>query len=641
MTATESLTPSASGTGRASVHMNGEVRTGDGGTLLAPADGEDDVRVREEIHKIQEEGIDERHPDIDGGWAWVICFASFFANFLLDGVLFAFGVIILELLDYFEDSKSKTALVGSVLLGFSIAMGPVVSLLLEFFSCRQVMILGSLISSVGFVLSVFAPNIETLIFTYGALGGSGFGLSFVTAILVVGLHFNEKRALATGIAMSGSGVGTFAISYLTERLLEWYGWRGTVLIIAGLVLNCCVCGALMRPLVKRPTKVPSCCSSSQKVSFCHRKFSSSLNDDLEQCSLQEEEWKSPPVEKPFLKSIDTLVLAEKKTRLFHSNEHMIPSVDLSRRQYKSDLHLHNFQSLTPALDANTRVIKQALGQPIRRKDIFYSGSLYNLPEYKKDPNMRSFLKSMTSLHRSEYGYTSRADFSVTVEETHEKLTFIAAHKELLCDKLFLMLLFVMTAWTGHASILTYVPDLAVSRGVSSTQAALLVSAVGCTNTIGRLFAGWLTNRPEVDSVVVYTCAILLAGVVSAIFPLCNSFPVFIVCCCIFGLCMASCVSLRTVVLADVLGVSKLTKAFGIVAFLQGVAFTVGPPISGALYDWTQSFLPPFLLAGSMYLVSGITCAVVRPAQKYFTRTSCLPDCSDNDTEASRDFTLKK
>lgn len=50
----------------------------------------------------------------------------------------------------------------------------------------------------------------------------------------------------------------------------------------------------------------------------------------------------------------------------------------------------------------------------------------------------------------------------------------------------------------------------------------------------------------------------------------------------FCLSPASCVSLRTVVLADVLGVSKLTKAFGIVAFLQGVAFTVGPPISGEL-----------------------------------------------------------
>lgn len=39
-------------------------------------------------------------------------------------------------------------------------------------------------------------------------------------------------------------------------------------------------------------------------------------------------------------------------------------------------------------------------------------------------------------------------------------------------------------------------------------------------------------------------------------------------------------SLRTIVLADVLGISKLTKSFGIVAFVQGLAFIVGPPISG-------------------------------------------------------------
>lgn len=123
MTASDSLATSASGDGLASSHPSGLVGSGESGALLPRADGEDDVEAREETHGQQEDGSDERHPDIDGGWAWVICFASFFANFLLDGVLFSFGVIMLELLDYFEDSKSKTAWVGSALLGLSIAMG--------------------------------------------------------------------------------------------------------------------------------------------------------------------------------------------------------------------------------------------------------------------------------------------------------------------------------------------------------------------------------------------------------------------------------------------------------------------------------------------------------------------------------------
>lgn len=42
--------------------------------------------------------------------------------------------------------------------------------------------------------------------------------------------------------------GTFVFAPLTQFLLNEYGWRGTTLILAGLFLNLCVCGALMRDL---------------------------------------------------------------------------------------------------------------------------------------------------------------------------------------------------------------------------------------------------------------------------------------------------------------------------------------------------------------------------------------------------------
>lgn len=43
-------------------------------------------------------------------------------------------------------------------------------------------------------------------------------------------------------------LGTFVFAPLTQFLLGEYGWRGTTLILAGLFLNLCVCGALMRDL---------------------------------------------------------------------------------------------------------------------------------------------------------------------------------------------------------------------------------------------------------------------------------------------------------------------------------------------------------------------------------------------------------
>lgn len=45
---------------------------------------------------------------------------------------------------------------------------------------------------------------------------------------------------------AGTGIGTFLYAPFTNWLLETYGWRGTTLILAGTLLNVCVCGCLMR-----------------------------------------------------------------------------------------------------------------------------------------------------------------------------------------------------------------------------------------------------------------------------------------------------------------------------------------------------------------------------------------------------------
>lgn len=87
-----------------------------------------------------------------------------------------------------------------------------------------------------------------LMLTYGVLGGIGFGMIYLPAVVAVGYYFEKKRSLATGIAVCGSGFGTFAFAPLATMLLENFGWKGANLILAGLILNCAVFGALMRPL---------------------------------------------------------------------------------------------------------------------------------------------------------------------------------------------------------------------------------------------------------------------------------------------------------------------------------------------------------------------------------------------------------
>ena len=65
-------------------------------------------------------------------------------------------------------------------------------------------------------LSVAATSVVVLYFTIGVLTGLGFGLISLPAIVSVSIYFEKKRAFATGIAVCGSGLGTFIFAPLTK-----------------------------------------------------------------------------------------------------------------------------------------------------------------------------------------------------------------------------------------------------------------------------------------------------------------------------------------------------------------------------------------------------------------------------------------
>ena len=59
----------------------------------------------------------------DGGWGWVIVLASLVCNSIVDGIGYSFGVLLLDLSDYFQESKTKVSLVGSLLCGVYLFVG--------------------------------------------------------------------------------------------------------------------------------------------------------------------------------------------------------------------------------------------------------------------------------------------------------------------------------------------------------------------------------------------------------------------------------------------------------------------------------------------------------------------------------------
>lgn len=67
---------------------------------------------------------------------------------------------------------------------------------------------------------------------------------FTPALVVCTIYFEKRRATALSLSLAGAGFGAFCIPQLITFLLQNYGYRGAMLIMAGIVLNYAVSGAI-------------------------------------------------------------------------------------------------------------------------------------------------------------------------------------------------------------------------------------------------------------------------------------------------------------------------------------------------------------------------------------------------------------
>lgn len=201
----------------------------------------------ESVYSDESDDDDDDLPPIpDGGWGWVVVASSFIIAACADGLAFSFGLLHEEFTNYFETTQSKTAMIGSLYIATPLLVGPIMSALVDRYGCRSMTIIAGIISSISFILAAFSNSVVMLCFTFGFMSGLGMGILYVTSVVSVAFWFDKRRNLAVSLASCGMGFGTLIYSPMTSYLLEVFDWRNTVVILAGTLLNMCVCGALMR-----------------------------------------------------------------------------------------------------------------------------------------------------------------------------------------------------------------------------------------------------------------------------------------------------------------------------------------------------------------------------------------------------------
>lgn len=152
----------------------------------------------------------------------------------------------------FDVTSSQVSWISSIMLACMYGGGPISSILVNKFGSRAVVMTGGCISGVGLVAASFCNSIEALYFWIGVVGGLGLSFNLNPALTMIGKYFYKRRPIANGLAMAGSPVFLSTLAPINTWFYDKFGWRGSFLILGGLLLNCCVAGALMRPIGPKP-----------------------------------------------------------------------------------------------------------------------------------------------------------------------------------------------------------------------------------------------------------------------------------------------------------------------------------------------------------------------------------------------------
>ncbi|XP_055342767.1 monocarboxylate transporter 3-like [Paramacrobiotus metropolitanus] len=420
----------------------------------------------------------------DGGYGWVIIFAVFMIHLIVDGVSYSFGVLFPQLLDLFGGTKSDTSWTISILIGTTYGCGPLPSFLAIRLGRRTVAFIGALIAFCGALLSCFATATWHLTLTFGFITGLGFGFLYLPAVVSVATWFKKRRALAVGIAVCGTGFGTIVMAPLSNYLLEEYSLWGCLLLYAGIILNCCIFAALLRPT---PGEVIAAKRGARK---------------------------SKPV---------------------------------AVEQKELDNLLHQNNSANAQTNRRRNRIAQMLDMDLMRQWRFW--------------------------------------------------------------------VYCLTAFFGGISSYipyTYLPHRAeVEAEILKHDAAKLISYIGFANLVGRLTSSAISDRPFVNRMILYSVFCLIAGAATSLSVLCNTYYLFVFYSIVYGFSGGFIIALQSVVLTDIVGLEKLTAAFGILLFIEGAAVFVGPPMAGSITDaHGGNYTVAFIVFGILMAMAGLSLLVI-------------------------------
>ena len=167
---------------------------------------------------------------------WTVVWGAFAVMFVTFGCTYAFTAFFASLQESFGASRGALSWVFSIAASLYFLLGAVSGPLADRFGPRPVILFGTTAVGLGLIAAGAAQSIAQIYAAYALGVGIGVGFSYVPAIGAVQRWFVTRRGFASGLAVSGIGLGTLVMPPLTDWLIASHGWRNAYFVLGGMCL---------------------------------------------------------------------------------------------------------------------------------------------------------------------------------------------------------------------------------------------------------------------------------------------------------------------------------------------------------------------------------------------------------------------
>ncbi|MFN3727633.1 MAG: MFS transporter [Allosphingosinicella sp.] len=161
-----------------------------------------------------------------------------------------------------------------------------------------------------------------------------------------------------------------------------------------------------------------------------------------------------------------------------------------------------------------------------------------------------------------------------------------------------------------ALLIHFVPILS-SVGLTTAQAAGAASLIGIGSLLGRLLCGYLLDRIS-GSLVGAVAFGLPAAVAGALMLFDGGLGGAMAIAFLFGMCVGGEVDVLAYLTGRHFGLTSYGTLFGILVAIQNLAYAIGPPLAGILYDRTGGYDLFLAVAIPLFLTAALLVALLGP-----------------------------